>query len=197
MPGGASDLTRAAAKGAGAGSIIPGVGTLAGAGIGLALGVGSRIFGRRRRRSDPLQEDRQRILADIFGRLEETEGPASSTATFTTGAATIRDELGRVREADAQGAAARGLTGSSFEVAQGGERNRSLVEALRGLLGDAERTQIAERGQLLSLASNLVGQGSSLAARQQAAADQRRAGRTNAIMQTLGIAAQAYLGGGG
>jgi len=126
-------------SGAAAGSAIaPGIGTAIGGAVGLASGFlggndGSDI------REQAIDRNRQ-ALSRLTERRDEVleEGP-TDTEFFNAGASQLQEQAQEQADADAAQAAARGLTGSQFEVAQDQARAETRAEGLRSLLTEAER----------------------------------------------------------
>ena len=74
-------------------------------------------------------------------RLQEAQRPPTESTLFQAGQGALVDQLDEQEERDAQTATARGLTGSQFEIAQGGQRAEAAAQETRSLLVDAERAQ--------------------------------------------------------
>ena len=105
------------------------------------------LFGGAPSYNAPTQNRRRQIL----GRLQQRAmGPASQNPLYQTGMGELNDQLDDRRQDDEAAAAARGLTGSEFEVAQGQNRMEALAQGQRGLLGQAAQMQQRDLGQLMS-----------------------------------------------
>lgn len=88
-------------------------------------------------------------LADLLGTRATgllNQSP-SQTALFRSGKGVLADLLRDRVRSDSSAAAARGLLGSEFEIAQGAERGRTSASFLRNLLGQSETGLRFERGQ--------------------------------------------------
>jgi len=142
-----------AASGAAAGSsIAPGIGTAIGAGVGLLSGFlggggGSETSPARNR---AIEENRKRLQALIQKRKDAEDRSPTDTTFFQTGEAELQEQAGRQADRDAAQAAARGLTGSQFELAQDQNRAQTQADALQGLLRssaeiDRQQEQQAQR----------------------------------------------------
>jgi len=128
-----------AASGASAGFSIGGP---IGAGIGGAIGLASGLFGGddggSAARDRAIQRNREslRTLTDRYEtRLEEAP---TETAFFQTGVTEMQEQADRQADRDASQAAARGLEGSQYELAQDASRSRTQASALRSLVRGAE-----------------------------------------------------------
>lgn len=169
-----------AATGAAIGSFFPGAGTAIGAGVGgLAGGIAGFFSGRQRHEEQDRREQRRQQRQDFIGRRRETESRALSglgkrafsspfeSEIFRSSIAQLMDQQQRRAERQGQAAAARGLTGTEFEVAQQAQRGqrfaqgqrqarRSAVEGQRSALldilqGAQSSQQIAQGGQRIDL----------------------------------------------
>ena len=142
LSSGLSGAASGAATGAQLGSIVPGVGNAVGGAIGGALGLASGFFGGggggSSARDRAIQRNREslRALTERYeSRLEESP---TDTAFFETGVGQLQEQADRQADRDAQQAAARGLGGSQFELAQDANRARTQSDALRSLVRGAE-----------------------------------------------------------
>jgi hypothetical protein len=128
-----------AASGAAAGSqVLPGWGTAIGGGVGLLSGFFGGDDGGSPARDRAIQRNREslRALTDRYEtRLEESP---TETAFFQTGVGQLQEQADRQSDRDAAQAAARGLGGSQFELAQDANRAQTQSEALRSLVRGAE-----------------------------------------------------------
>lgn len=138
-----------AASGASIGSAIaPGIGTAIGAGIGLAGG-----FLGGEKEDDPLDDlvrKNRNLLSMLEARRERiaSQDPTDST-TFQAQVSAAQEQAGRQADRDASSAAARGLTGSQFEIAQQGNRTRSVGRNVRRAAADASQVQRQREFQAL------------------------------------------------
>lgn len=107
-----------------------------------------RGFKRGIQESEQLRD----VLAGTF-RDVQSQTPVESTL-FKTGYGTLRDLLIANSQQDAAQAAARGLGGGEFAIAQGAERNNMAGRFLRTLLGQADAS-LQNRQQAAT--SNLMG----------------------------------------
>lgn len=189
-----------AATGAAAGSAIaPGIGTA----IGGVLGAATGFFGGGdddEARQQAINKNRHllRMLEDRF-RTEQMQGPTETTL-YQAGMSQAREQARRQAETDASQAAARGLTGSQFAVAQDANRQQQLGQAQRQLLAKSDRVQREEeRAALRSLLrqrstlNNLI-EGKAGAQRQ---GDLKRAQLAQGALSTVGQFALSGSGGGG
>lgn len=140
---GLGNAASGAASGAAAGSFIPGLGTGVGAAIGGGIGLASGFFGDddndRREEAIRENEDLLAMLRDRFGAARDRD--PTETQLFQAGTTAAREQAEREAETDASQAAARGLEGSAFEVAQDQNRARQLGRQTRRLTVDADRVQ--------------------------------------------------------
>ncbi len=83
------------------------------------------------------------MLQSNFNRLQGQR--AGNTAAFQSGRAELGDVIERQARADSGAAAARGLTGSSFEIGQAANRARALGAGTGRLLAGSERILSADR----------------------------------------------------
>lgn len=149
---------------------------------------------RRSDRTLLASANRTNVLSRMFtSRYEDTLGPATSSPFYLAGRGAMRDESAHQARRDASAASARGATGTEFEIAQGGARQRSSVMFLRQLLQASERARIAEnqgatRG-ILGAESLTLNARQSLASIQ----EQRSARRMNFISSLFSTAASTFL----
>ena len=167
------------------------VGGVIGGGIGLVKGLfGGRSRRRQERRLRRRNEQALRLLRDA---LDEAQGQtATDTAAFQTGRGALREAVDDQAQRDQGLAAARGLTGSGFEIGQAAARARALTTGTSRLVATSE-AQLEERRQA-ALARYL--QGLSLTGQTDLAllgASDRRAARRG---QALGSAVEAAAGAG-
>ena len=97
-------------------------------------------------------------------------GPATESATYRSRLGEISRLMEDRQRQDAASAAARGLTGSGYEIAQAGQRGRAATDAQGAALQAAEAQQQGSRSQLLQLLS----QEQTALTQQDALANQRR-----------------------
>ena len=87
----------------------------------------------------------------ILGRLQQrATGPVSQNPVYQSGMGELNAQLDRRRQEDEDAAAARGLQGSEFEMAQGANRMQALAQGQRGLIGQAGQMQQQSFGHLLT-----------------------------------------------
>jgi hypothetical protein len=203
---GFSGAASGAAAGATVGSVVPGIGTAIGAGVGGLAGAATGFFGGGGGGDD--DEARQQAISqnrNLLGMLEDRfrtkqmQGPTDTTL-FAAGMSQAREQAQRQAEADASQAAARGLTGSQYEVAQDANRQRQLGRTQRQLLARGDRVQREEeRAALRSLLrqrgtlNNLI-EGEAAAQRQ---GGLQRAQLAQGALRTVGQFALSGGGGGG
>jgi len=129
---------------------------------------------------------------------------AAQSATFRAGVGALQEQTEAQAERDESAAAARGLTGSAFEVAQDANRAEALGGETRRLLVDAERQQEERRQSALSNLVRSAGLEEDIRARRQQAQlqraemEQRRKGRLGQIAgSALQAGATIFASGGG
>ena len=202
---GFSGAATGAGAGATVGSVVPGVGTAIGAGVGGVLGAATGFFGGGgdddEARQQAISQNRNLLgmLEDRF-RTKQMQGPTETTL-YQAGMSQAQEQARRQAEADASQAAARGLTGSQYAVAQDANRQRQLGQAQRQLLAKSDRVQREEeRAALRSLlqqrgALNNLIEGEAAAQRQ---GNLQRAQLAQGALSTAGqIALSGGSGGGG
>lgn len=137
----------------------------------------------------------------MYGMLQQdarrAQAATPTTTTFyNTGMGTLADILRQRQQGDAGQAAARGLTGAEFEIAQAGARSRMLGDAQRGLLSDSEQMLMQDRNSALS---RLMGGQDMLDQaewRKRMERMQKQQMVANALSSAVGLGG-ALLGGGG
>jgi len=201
---GFSGAASGAAAGATVGSVVPGIGTAIGAGVGGLAGAATGFFGGGgdddEARQQAISQNRNLLgmLEDRF-RTKQMRDPTETTL-FSAGMSQAREQARRQAEADAGQAAARGLTGSQYAVAQDANRQQQLGRTQRQLLTRSDRVQREEkRAALRSLlqqrgALNNLIEGEAAARRQ---GDLRRAQLAQRALSTAGQFALSGNGGGG
>lgn len=179
-------------------NILAGAGTVggtliggpAGGAIGGALGraAGSAFDNddrngrrRRQRRGGKLRK----LFEDRYDRLKKKS--PTETATFRSGSSALREALGEQAERDASAAAARGLTGSAFELAQKGDRTEALASGMRRLVGESERRLTRDRESALRGILSAARFEEDVRARRQ----RRRDRRKSRLAQIVGSALEA------
>lgn len=136
----------------------------------------------------PASDRRRQLIDSILQKYNAVEGrsPTESSA-FKARIAQARERNEEQRDRDASAAAARGLTGSQFEVAQDEQRTEALANAERSALVGAERQQNREQQQRLgTLMSGLTQQDQNYWRRREL--DERR---RQTILNSLGSALQS------
>jgi hypothetical protein len=137
-----------AASGAAAGSAFGPWGTA----IGGAVGGIAGLFGGGGGADDQLDEteDRNKRLASrLRGMYQDAEDKnASNTQFYAQGMAQAREQTEGQATRDASQAAARGLSGSEFELAQDANRQEALAQTQRNLLTNSEQQLQQERARL-------------------------------------------------
>jgi hypothetical protein len=138
-----------AASGAGIGSSFGPLGTAIGAVGGLATGFFGGDGGSDT--ADRLARENEQLLSMLEQRFENVsaEDPLD-TAAFGAQFSAAQEQAERQQERDTQAAAARGLVGSQFEIAQQGNRAGALAESTRSAAAQAERAQRQEEQSALS-----------------------------------------------
>jgi hypothetical protein len=161
----------------------------------LASGLSS-IFGDDDGAAEPKRGERIRqIFEERYQRLRD-QSPGQ-TEQFTAGVGALRDQAEREARRDASQAAARGLEGSQFAVAQDESRARALAQSTRDLFQQSarslqQRRQSALRG--LAEQSNRLDQFDA----EQRRLERRREGRLGEIAGAgLQAATQFALSGNG
>jgi hypothetical protein len=192
-----------AASGAAAGSSFGPWGTVIGGTTGFLSGfLGGDDENPARERA--LDENRERLRALTDDLEAARERSPTDTSFFDVGAAELQAQTERQAESDAEQAAARGLTGSQFELAQDANRAEAQGEGLRSLLRSAEQVDRQEEARLFeaqqrqreNLNALLSGQAQSFDRQQRR--QQRAEGRAlQSTMQNLPFLLSHFGGGGG
>jgi hypothetical protein len=200
---GFSGAATGAGAGATVGSVVPGIGTAIGAGVGGGLGAATGFFGGGdddEARQQAIKKNRNLLgmLENRF-RTKQMRDPTETTL-FSAGMSQAQEQARRQAETDASQAAARGLTGSQYAVAQDANRQQQLARTQRQLLVRSDRVQREEeRAALRSLLrqrgtlNNLI-EGKAAAQRQ---GDLQRAQLAQGALRTAGQFALSGGGGGG
>lgn len=144
------------------------------------------------------QSERGQRLRSLFeDRLETVQSRTpTETTSFRAQTGALRGALDRQAETDEEQAAARGLSGSAFEVSQDATRTRQLA---RGTRQAAATSASALRQQEQSALQGLLraeGLAADLEARRRRA-EQRRQSRLNELLSSGMRAAALAAGGGG
>jgi hypothetical protein len=196
-----------AASGAAAGSSFGPWGTVIGGTTGFLsgfLGSDGEPSGESPARERALDENRERLRVLTDDLEAARERSPTDTSFFDVGAAELQARTERQAEADAEQAAARGLTGSQFELAQDANRAQAQGEGLRSLLRSAEQVDRQEEARLFeaqqrqreNLNALLSGQAQSFDRQQRR--QQRAEGRAlQSTMQNLPFLLSHFGGGGG
>jgi hypothetical protein len=160
--------------------------------------AGASIFGG----DDNEGPNRGRRLARLFeSRLQEAEQKSpTESARYKAGRGALSDLLSEQRQRDEAAAAARGLGGSQFEVAQASKRAETLGKQTRRLVGEAESSLQRRRQNLRSallrsegLAADIAGRGKRREAREQRQLSQLLSG----AFQSAALASSGSGGAGG
>jgi hypothetical protein len=161
--------------------------------------AGAFIFGGDDDNEGP---NRGRRLASLFeSRLQEAQQTSpTESARYKAGRGALSDLLSKQRQRDEAAAAARGLEGSQFEVAQQSRRAETLGKQTRRLLGEAESSLQRRRQNLRSallrsegLAADITGRKKRREAREQRQLSQLLSG----AFQSAALAAGSGGAGGG
>lgn len=174
-------------KGAGGAVLGASSGYQLGGAFGAALGgiVGGLggLFGGRTassRYTKQLTRQNRRLSAYLQGlhtRAKHT--PAVQTNVYQQGMAAARDQAVQQADLDAAQAAALGLSGTEYEMAQASERTKALAQVQRALLAEGEQEQQEEQRRLLQAwlsqqrTSNALATGRQRLAAQQARVEDR------------------------
>lgn len=95
----------------------------------------------------PAQSRRRQIL----GRLQQRAmGSPTQNPLYQAGMGELGDQLDDRRREDDARAAARGMAGSEYELAQGQNRTEALAQGQRGLMADAAQMQQQDLGRLMA-----------------------------------------------
>jgi hypothetical protein len=142
-----------AASGAAAGSsIAPGIGTAVGGVLG---GLASGFLGGGSSERERAIDENRDLLEELTAEYREAEATSpTETSFYQTGQAELAEQTERQAEADERAAAAAGLTGSQFAVAQDQNRAQERADALRSLLTDAE--QIDRKNEQVALENRMA-----------------------------------------
>lgn len=118
-----------------------GIGGPVGAGIGAAIGLGSGFFGQEEERENPYED----VVNMLEGRLEgERRDSPTDQTVYQAGLSEAQEQVERQARQDAGQAAARGLEGSQFAVAQDANRADALANMQTDLLKQAARVDRQE-----------------------------------------------------
>lgn len=198
---GLGNAASGASVGATIGSVVPGVGTAIGAGVGAVGGALTGFFG-----GDDGPSEREKALAEnreMLGMLEsrfqaaEQRDPTDTTL-FEAGSSAATERAREQRQTDAGQAAARGLTGSQFEVAQAQQRQQQLGNQRRQLLVQGDQVQRQQERQALQsllqqrASTNNLAAGVATAEQQQ---EQAQADRLSGAFSTLAQTGLGMAGG--
>lgn len=171
--------------------------TLKGAAKGLPFGLAGAAVGGlagylsgKGRDEDPYKEQREKLINTL---MERVQGSPFQTESFRQGRSQLYNALSQKRQRDASTAAARGLSGGEFEIAQANQRGRRLSRGMGNLRREAEGMQSQRLYQALSGVQSATNQNNFLLRRN----DKRRAALFQGLGNATGGALQAFLGGGG
>lgn len=125
------------------------LGGLAGFGIGAISGA---LQGGRRRQSEKRLRRRNESLLSMLQRNVESLGAqrAGDTAEFSAGRAELESTIEQQASRDSGSAAARGLSGSGFEIGQAANRARALGRGTSSLLATSESRLSQDRRAALA-----------------------------------------------
>jgi hypothetical protein len=186
---GLSGAASGAGAGATVGSAVPGIGTAIGAGVGGLVGAATGFFGGGSEaspvRDRAIEENRKRLQALIQERKAAEDRSPTDTTFFNTGVAELQEQAGRQADRDAAQAAARGLSGSQFELAQANSRRQTRAEALRGLLRSSAQIDRQQERQAQRQVQRQRESLNALVSDQAQAQERRSARRGQALRQTF------------
>ena len=132
-------------------------------------------------------------LADILGtRATGLLNKSPSQTTLFQGGKGVLADLLRDRSRSDSSAAARGLLGGEFEIAQGAERGRTSSNFIRNLLGQSETALRSERGQAFGQAIQGRGLADNFLLGLMDQDERERLRRQQAIMGAITSAVQAF-----
>jgi hypothetical protein len=153
------------------------------------------LFGNNDIPDAPTRDRRRRLLSFLEDHATQTKDPAEDDR-FQLGMAELRRRIDREGDRDAASAAARGLTGSQYEIGQRGARVQALASGTRGLLSDTAGRQ--ERAQFRSLGALLSGldQQDANFWRRREEKVRRRGQILGALSQAAGAVTSVFAGGG-
>lgn len=135
------------------------------------------------------------LFEDRLERIKSQD--ATETPTFTAGVGALQEQTERQAERDEAQAAARGLGGSQFAVAQDANRANAFARQTRQLLVDSERNRQRREQNALSGIVDATRLEDRVAARRQER-ESRRRGRLGQIAgQALQAGATIFAGSGG
>jgi len=177
-----------AASGAATGSAFGPWGTAIGGALGLATGFFGGGDGNSARDRE-LQRNREALAHLVDRRDAALDASPTETAFFQTGATRLQEEAERQADRDAQQAAARGLTGSQFEVAQDQARAEAASRGLRQLVADAERFDRQKEQRLDQQVQQQRSALAALASDQTQGRRRRKARQNQTLFSTLSRAA--------
>lgn len=138
-----------AASGAQAGAAVGGpIGAAIGGGVGLVSG----FFGGDEEEGVPDEtiRENEELLGMLRDRFQAARNRSpTETTLFEAGTTAQQERQERQADRDASQAAARGLTGSQFELAQDASRSQQAASSQRDLLVQSDRVQREEERQAL------------------------------------------------
>jgi len=160
----------------------------AGAGLASAgLGIYNQLTSGDTAERSPASSQRAQLLDEIRRQYNQAQGQSpTESAAYQTSVSQLEEQNEEQAERDAAQAAARGLEGSQFEVAQNAVRARTMAQGQQDALQRAEQTQNRRQQQRLgTLMSGFNQQDANFWRRRRD--DQRRRGQ---ILDALGSALQ-------
>lgn len=190
----AYDVSTGLSRGASGAAAGAQVGGPIGAAIGGGLGLVSGFFSGDDGPSDELKRGNRELYEMLRERFQSVRGQdPTQTTLFQTAVGASQDRAERQAEVDASQAAARGLTGSQFEVAQDQARAQQMARTQRRALRTADEQQ---RRREQSALQALLSQRSNLNAVLGAEAD-REQRRAQTAGQAVGRATSLFTSGEG
>jgi len=173
-----------AATGAAAGTaILPGWGTVIGAGIG---GIAGLFTPNRRPAANPATDMLRQQVANMTQQTQDLAGRSpSSTAFYSSGQGELRDFLRQMTQSDARMAASRGMAGGEMEIAQAGRRQGLAAEQQRRLLTASEQQLEAQRQASLARLMQALGMYGQLAGSDQNRSDQQQQSMYASLLPAL------------
>jgi len=182
-----------AASGAAAGSAFGPWGTAIGGAVGGLAGLFGGGSDRADDRLDDLDDDNRRMAQRFRSMFDDAQDDTPTDSQFyRQGMAAARDEIDQQATRDDAAAAARGLSGSEFDIAQGAKRIRALAKTQRNLLTRAERDLDRDRGRFLRAWMGQQGNVNSIAMRRAGIDAQQTAQGNQMISGALGNAASIF-----
>lgn len=201
---GASGAASGAGTGAAIGSaVLPGPGSAIGAAAGGLIGGIGGLFGggddKAERRRQKMIEENRNLMNMLQGEYREAQDQGvTDTQLYSQGMAQAREQAEQQATTDSAQAAARGLAGSEYELAQDANRQRSMASTQRNLLTQSEQIQNRNERQALNayldsrgMLNNAMGASAQAASRRSARQQQGLQNTFSNLTQVAGMFADS------